>query len=370
MTPSIPYVDLAGLHKPLRDELLAAAAQVIDHGQFILGPEVEELEHALAERLGVPEVVGVSSGTDALVLALRLAGVGAGDEVITVSHSFVATASAVSLLGARPVFVDIEEETMLMDPAALDAARTERTRAVIPVHLNGFACDLEPIAAFCRRTGLALVEDCAQAFGVHHRARPVGSSGFGCFSLHPLKTLSACGDAGFLALNDGNGAETVRQWRSIGLRDRDHCRWTAGNNRLDTLQAALTLVKLRHFDDWVERRCCQAAAYREALAGRVRLPPRERDGDRVIYSAFVIRHPRRDLLQEALQNRGIDVRPHYPLAIHQQEAWRDLPAADLPVTERVVGEILSLPVGPELGMAACEQVAAAVLEALDEVDGR
>lgn len=370
MAPRIPYVDLARLHRPLREELLEATARVLDHGQFVLGPEVAELEARLAERLGVAAVVGVSTGTDALVLALRLAGVGQGDEVITVSHSFVATASAIRLLGARPVFVDVDEETMLMDPAGLEAARSPRTRAVLPVHLNGFACDLEPISAFCRRHGLPLIEDCAQAFGVLHAGRPVGSTQIGCFSLHPLKTLSACGDAGFVSVTTEREAELLRQWRNLGLRDRDHCRWVSGNTRLDGLQAALASVKLRHFDRWVEARRAHAAAYRAALAGRVRLPPAEKEGDLAIYSAFPIRHRHRDALREALDRRGVDARAHYPLAIHQQEAFADLPAQPLPVTERVVEEILSLPVGPELTEAGRKRVIEAVHEALDEVEDR
>jgi len=364
----ISYVDLAALHRPLRDRLLEAVGRVLDHGHFILGPEVEELEHRLAERLEVPAVVGVGSGTGALVLALQSRGIGPGDDVLTVSHSFVATASAVRLVGARPVFVDVDEETMLLDPDLLEDARTPATRAVVPVHLNGHPCDLEPIAAFCHRHGLHLIEDCAQAFGVRAAGRPVGTADLGCFSLHPLKVLPGYGDGGFIALSDPAEAARLRELRNLGLQDRDHCRVVSDNSRLDAIQAAMLLVGLDCFDDWVATRRGHAAAYRRELAGALRLPPIERPGDRAIYSAFVVRHGQRDRLQQLLRDRGIDAKAHYPLAIHQQEAFADLPPSTLPVTERVVGEILSLPAHSALTEAERERVVEALREALQELE--
>lgn len=366
-TALIPYVDLAAQHAPLRERILEAVSRVLAHGQFILGPEVAELEARLAERLGARHVVGVASGTDALLLALKVRGIGPGDEVVTVSHSFVATASAICLAGARPVLVDVDERSMQIDPGELEAALTESTRAVIPVHLNGSPCDLGRVADFCRRHNLALIEDCAQALGVRAAGEAVGTRDLGCFSLHPLKVLSACGDAGFVTTRSADDAARLRRLRNIGLADRDHCAEVAGNHRLDTLQAAILLVKLEHLDAATAARRRHAAAYREAFAGRLALPPEEGDGDFAIYSAFVVRHPRRDRLVELLRGRGVDAKVHYPLAIHQQEAFSGLAHRPLPVTEKVVDEIFSLPVSAELDDAGRARVIAAVHQALDEV---
>jgi dTDP-4-amino-4,6-dideoxygalactose transaminase len=366
LTGGIPYVDLAKQHAALKREILDAVAAVLEHGRFILGPEVEAFERAMAARLGVRHAVGVASGTDALVLALKALGIGPQHEVITVSHSFVATASAIRLAGAEPVFVDVEDDSMLLDPARLPSALSPRSRAVLVVHLNGFPCAMDAIEAFCREYGLALVEDCAQALGARWRGRAVGSFGVGCFSLHPLKPLSACGDGGFVTTQEEELAERLRQLRNLGLRDRDHCDRVAGNTRLDTLQAAILLAKLPHLDGWLAARRARAQRYREALSGRMRLPPPEGDHF-ATYSAFVVRHPRRDALRERLVAQGIDARIHYPLAIHQQAAFAGGGSRELPVTERVVSEILSLPVSAELSAADQERVIEAVQVALREV---
>jgi len=345
----VPYVDLAAQVFPLRTELLEAVSRVCAHGQFILGPEVAELETRIAARLGLRHVVGVASGTDALILALRLAGVGAGCEVLTVSHSFFATATAICLVGATPVLVDVDERTMLLDPEALERAWTPRTRAVLPVHLNGFPCEMDRIVDFCSRRSLALIEDCAQAFGARFDGRSVGSFGIGCFSLHPLKVLSALGDAGFVSVGDPEQAERLRRLRNLGLADRDHCVEVSGNSRLDTLHAALLLVKLRYLDEWLEARRAHAEAYRDALADLIDPPPM---GDRrrePVWTTFVIRHAERDRLRAALARRGIDAKIHYPIPIHLQAAFGHLgPFPPLPRTERVVAAMLSLPVSPEL----------------------
>ena len=364
---SVPSVDLAALHAPLRELLLDRIARVLEHGRFILGPEVEELEQRIGERLGA-QIVSVNSGTDALVLALRLAGVGPGDEVITVSHSFVATATAICLAGAAPIFVDVDDETMNLDPDRIEPAITPRTKAVIPVHLNGHPCDMPSIVECCDRHGLAVVEDCAQAFGARSSGRPVGTFGTGCFSLHPLKTLSACGDGGFVAVGDQASADRLRQWRNLGLVDRDHCRWISGNSRLDSIQAAMLLVKLDVLDDWTATRREHASAYRKAFADLdLRLPPRENEGDLALSAPFVVRHPRRNEMQRGLAARGIDAKPHYPIAIHQQEAFAGMDDVRLPVTERVVDEILSLPCGPQLDAADRQRVVSAVRETVGDL---
>lgn len=356
---TIPYVDLAAQHRPIHQELLEAVGRVLQHGQFILGPEVRELEARLGELLGAPHVVGVSNGTDAIILALEAAGVRPGDEVITVSHSFVATASSIAMLGARPVFVDILEDTMQMDPAAARAAITPRTRAILPVHLNGTPCDMAAIVELCQQHGLALVEDVAQAIGARYRGKAVGTFGVGAFSLHPLKILSACGDAGFVTPRNAEEDARLRRARNLGLVDRDHCAETAGNRRLDTVHAAMLLVKLGHLHEYLAARAAHAAAYRSALAGCVTLPAIP-DGAEPVYSCFAVRHPERDRIVEALRVRGIEAKIHYPIAIHQQAAFAEHASRSLPVTERVVSQIFSLPITPELSASQRDEVIAAV----------
>ena len=344
---SIPYVDLIKQNQALRPRILEAIDRVLGHGQFINGPDLRELEEKLARRLGVGGVVGVSSGTSALTLAMRALDIGPGDEVITVSHSYVATASSVSLVGATPVFVDIDPATGLMDPTLLAAAISPRTKAVLPVHLGGVPCLMDPIQELCRAHDLHLIEDCAQAIGATHHGRSVGSFGTGCFSLHPLKTLSACGDAGFITTNDPDLAALLRRLRSLGHRDRDHVDVPSENARLDTLQAAILLTKLPHLDDWIASRRQHAAAYQTALRPFFELTS-VTEGSEPAYSAFVIRHDKRDALIAHLASRGFDAKVHYPVAIHQQRAFGGTSRVELPHTEALVQRIVSLPVTPEL----------------------
>lgn len=343
----IPYVDLGRANGAYKSEILAAVERVLDHGQLILGPEVAELESAVMRRLDAKHVVGVSNGTSALVIGLRLASVGPGDEVIVPSHSFVATATAVSLLGARPVFVDIDEATHTLDPDCVEVAFTSRTRAVIPVHLGGVPANVEALSASCRRRGVALVEDCAQAFGARIGGRSVGTFGIGCFSLHPLKVFSAAGDAGLLAVGDASLADGARRLRNLGLVGRGVADVVSGNDRLDTLQAAILLVKLAHLDQLIAARREHAAHYRRALGAAFRLVD-EPEGAECVHSTFVIRHPKRDALVEAMLSAGIEVKVHYPVPIHRQPAFVEDGIESLPVTERIVSEIVSLPVSPEL----------------------
>jgi dTDP-4-amino-4,6-dideoxygalactose transaminase len=360
--PAIPYIDVAAQNAAFVDALVAALRRVVAHGQFILGPEVGELEARLRQVLGVADVVTVNSGTDALVLALKLRGVGPGDEVITVAHSFLATANAIALVGARPIFVDIDEDTMCIDARAAAEAVGERTRAVVPVHLNGYPCDMAPFVALAEERGLALIEDAAQALGSRRSGQHAGTAGIGCFSLHPLKVLAALGDGGFVSVRSSTDAESLRRERNHGLVDRDHAAMIGVNSRLDTVQAAFLLAKLERLEELLAARRAHAEAYRSALAGRVRLPPQPGQGVEMNNSAFVIRHPRRDQLRARLAELGVGANAHYPIAIHQQPPYR-AGAPRLPVTERVVGEILSLPVGPELTEAGRDRVIAAVLEA-------
>ncbi|MEZ4334233.1 MAG: DegT/DnrJ/EryC1/StrS family aminotransferase [Myxococcota bacterium] len=347
----IPYVDLASQNAALVDDLLERVRRVLIHGQSILGPEVGELECALAGYLGVQHVVGVNSGTDALVLALAAHGIGPGDEVVVPAHTFLATASAVCAVGATPVFADVDAETMVVSAETLAAQLTPRTRALIPVHLNGFPCDMDPIDALARARGLILLEDAAQALGATRDGRKAGTWGTGCFSLHPLKVLGACGDAGFVSTDDDALAEQLRQRRNIGLRNRDEAALIATNTRLDTLQAAILLGKLPHLEAWIARRNAHARAYREALAGLATLPP-EAPSVRAVQTPFVLRiEEERDRVRKRLAEAGIDTRIHYPIPVHRQAPYRRFARGPLPVTERLVEIILSLPCSPELGDA-------------------
>lgn len=357
----VPYVDLPAQHAPLEEELLAAVRGVLRHGGFILGPEVAELEERLAAWLGVPRVVTVANGTDALTLAMRVRCVGHGDEVLVPSHSFLASAHAVRLVGAEPVFVDIEPARMLMDPARLEEALTPRTRAVMPVHLGGHPCDMDAVCAFCREHGLELIEDCAQAVGTRWRGRSVGDFGLGCFSLHPLKTLSAPGDAGFLTVHDDEEVERLRLTRNFGLLDRDHTAFVSGHSRLDTVHAAMLLVKLRRLDGWIDARRAHAAAYTEALAGAYRLIEVP-DVAEPTWSTYVVRHPERDRILEAVRRQGFDVKVHYPVPIHRQAPYADGGPWDLPETERGVREMMSLPVTPELSHEDRDALIAALMD--------
>ncbi len=364
----IPYANLPAQVGALQSELIAAISRVFEHGKFMLGPEVRMFEERMAEYLGVQHVIGVNSGTDALILGLRFLGVGAGDEVITVSHSFVATAHAITLTGAAPVFVDIDEETMVMAPGRLEDALTERTKAVLPVHLNGYPCDMAAITSFCSQHDLAVVEDCAQAIGARFDGKSVGSFGIGCFSMHPLKALPACGDGGFIALNGSEDPERLRAMRNFGLVDREHSNEVSGNSRLDTIQAAMLLVKLDHLEDWLEARHGHARDYREALADKVRCPPAGNDKCSPSDGVFTIRHAQRERLFKHLREHGIEALIYYPLGIHQQPVYRNMPCGPLPVTEAVVQEILSLPVSPDLTDHERQEIIDTLEACLAEVD--
>ena len=360
MTP-VPYVDLVKQNSALRPSILEAIDRVLCHGRFINGPEVDELESKLAERLGVADVVGVSSGTSALTLAMRALGIGPGDEVITVAHSYVATATSIILVGATPVFVDIDPRTGLMDPDKLDAAVSPRTKAVMPVHLGGVPCEMGPIQEICEVHGLELIEDCAQAIGATHYGRSVGAFGTGCFSMHPLKTLSACGDAGFISTNDPERGALLRRLRSLGHSDRDHVEVASENARLDTLQAAILLAKLPHLDDWVAIRRRHAATYEAALTSAFELTG-VTQGSEPAFTTFVLRHDNRDALIAHLATRGFDAKVHYPIPIHHQRALQGVPATELPHTEALVKRIVSLPVTPELEPSDRDRLIEAVLD--------
>jgi dTDP-3-amino-3,4,6-trideoxy-alpha-D-glucose transaminase len=362
----IKFNDLKPLHASLDWEINTAIQQVLDRGWFILGPEVEAFEAAFAGYHGVAHAVGVGSGTDAIELALRAAGIGPGDEVITVAHTAVATVCAVERTGATPVFVDIDPITYTMNPAAASAAVTPRTRALLPVHLYGHPANMTALRDLAKKHHLLLVEDCAQAHGGRYDNRRVGTLGdLGAFSFYPTKNLGAYGDGGAVITNDTQLAERLRRLRNYGQTSRD-CHHERGvNSRLDEMQAAILRVKLAHLDVHNDERRRLAACYRQHLRG-VDLPV-EHNSDalmRHVYHLYVIRHRRRDQLQESLRQRGIGTLVHYPVPIHRQPAYEDLGYApgSLPVTERVADEVLSLPLYVGLQPADILTIAQAVNE--------
>lgn len=356
---NVPYVNLPAQHASIKAKLLAAIESVLDQGQFILGPEVDEFERRFAELCGARYAVGVNSGTDALILALKALGVGPGDEVITVPNSFVASTSCIALVGARPIFVDVRDDYN-MDPALIEGAVTKQTRAILLVHLTGRPADMDPIMEIARRHGLYVIEDCAQAVCAEYKGQRVGSFGdVGCFSLHPLKTLNACGDGGVLTTSDTALYEEFKILRNCGLRNRDDCVVWGYNSRLDTLQAAILIAKMGHIDQWTEKRRANARFYRNLLGDlpQVRCPVEE-SWERSVYHTFVIQADRRDELRAHLSDNGIGTSVHYPIPIHLHGAAADLGygAGSFPVTEEQATKILSLPVYPELQADQMEYV--------------
>ena len=347
----VPYVDLAAQHAPIKDELLAAVSGVMDHGMFIMGQEVAEFEREFARLCCVEYAVGVNSGTDALVLALKALEIGSGDEVITVANSFIASTSCIALVGATPVLVDVREDYNI-DPGLIEAAISPRTRAILPVHLTGRPADMDPIMDIARRNGLYVIEDCAQAVGAEYKNQPVGSFGtVGCYSLHPLKTLSACGDGGVITTNDPNLYRQFMFLRNHGLETREDCIIWGYNSRLDTMQAAMLLVKLRYLDRWTEQRQCNARLYQERLADLEDMwLPTDARHERAVYHTFVIQSQRRDELKTYLADKAIGTVISYPTPIHLQQAAAGLSyrAGSFPVTEKQAGRMLSLPVHSEL----------------------
>jgi dTDP-4-amino-4,6-dideoxygalactose transaminase len=347
----IPYVDLGLQHRPLKDELLKAVEGVLDSGQFILGEETVKFEQEFAALCGTAHAVGLNSGTDALLLAFRALGIGPGDEVITAPNSYLASASSIALAGATVRFADVREDFNL-DPEAVARAITPKTKAIAVVHLTGRPAPMDEILMLARKHGLKVVEDAAQAVGAKYRGRPVGSMGdAGCFSLHPLKNLNACGDGGMLVTNDLALADRVRLLRNHGHPNRDDCVEFSIVSRLDSVQAAMLRVKLRYLPEVTRRRRENADCYREALARcpGIRLP-QDRPEELSVYHTFIIECERRDELRSHLDKKGIGSVIHYPIPIHLMQVGRKLgfKPGMFPVAERLAGRILSLPIHPQI----------------------
>ena len=367
----IPILDLTRYDEELRRDIGQAVEEVFSSGRFVLGPANEAFEKSLAERLGVRHVLGVASGTDALLVALMALGVGPGDEVVTSPFSFFASAGAVARLGAKPVFVDIDSATFNLDPSRLERALTPRTKAIQPVHLYGQTADMEPILEIARRRAIPVLEDACQAIGATHGGRPAGTLGtLGAFSFYPTKNLGAAGDAGAVATDDDALAALVKSLRVHGSTATYFHDRVGGNFRMDALQAAVLSVKLPRLDGWIERRRAIAKRYDTlfadaARAGRLVLPV-EAPGRRHVYHQYVVRVADRNALKARLAERGIGSSVFYPVPLHLQKCFAALGGreGDFPQAERAAQEVLALPMFAELTDAEVDRVAAAVNESL------
>jgi len=365
----VPLLDLQAQYRPLRDEILAALTRVCDSQRFIMGPEIDALESELSRQLGVTHAIAVSSGTDAILLALMALDIKPGDEVVTPTYSFFATAAAVERVGARPVLVDIDPATFNIDVAQTVAALTPKTKAIIPVHLFGLCADLDPIVDAASRAGIPVVEDAAQAIGSTYKSRPAGAIGaLGCFSFFPSKNLGAFGDAGLVTTNDDTLARRARLLRTHGMEPKYYHHLVGANFRMDAIQAAVLRVKAPHLAAWTEGRRANAARYRSlfsaaGLDGIVTLPAEPPDR-RHIFNQFVIRTPERDALKRHLDECGVGNEIYYPVPFHLQPCFAHLGhrRGDFPHAERAAAESLAIPIYGELTLEQQQAVVSAVAE--------
>jgi len=364
---TIPLLDLTRQYQPLRETIQAAVTRVIESQRFILGPDVERFEQRFAEYCGARYAIGCASGTDALELALMAAGIGPGDEVLTVPFTFFATAGAIMSAGGRPVFVDVEPDTFNLDIRQLDHALATHPaiKAILPVHLYGGCADMGPIMESAAARGIPVIEDAAQAVGAEWRGQRAGSIGtIGCFSFFPTKNLGGFGDGGMLTTNDEELSRKLKALRIHGSFEKYIHEWSGMNSRLDALQAAVLDVKLDHLDDWSRARQRNAALYREALAGIVTLPVQQPYQTSHVYNQFVIRCERRDELRKFLAEAGVGTEVYYPLAVHLQPALAayGYKAGDFPVSEQLSKEVLALPIFAELSEEEIATVAGLIRE--------
>jgi dTDP-4-amino-4,6-dideoxygalactose transaminase len=360
----IPLVDLKSQYRSIKGEINIAIARVLESGEFILGSEVAALEREFAAYCGAKYCVGLNSGTSALHLALLAAGVGPGDEVITVPFTFVATVAAIHYTGGTPVFVDIDRTSYTMDPAQLEHAITPRTKAILPVHLYGQPAHMDPILEIARRHGVVVIEDTAQAHGAEYNGRRAGSLGeMGCFSFYPGKNLGAYGEAGAVITNNAEHANVIRMLRDWGQSRRYFHDMRGFNYRMEGLQAAILLVKLRHLENWTEARRSNARMYREALANADIELPTEMPYSRHVFHIFAIRTSARDDMVRKLSDAGVQVGIHYPIPVHLQKAYADgkYKEGDYPVAEQIAKTILSLPIFPEMTRRQIDTVAAIIV---------
>lgn len=361
----IPMINLQMEYEGLREEILQTVADVLESSRYVLGPHVKRLEQKVASYTGSAAAVGVASGTDALHLALRALGIGPGDEVITTPFTFFATVESILYEGAKPVFVDIEPDTMNLDPGRIEAAMTDRTKAILPVHVFGHPADMPRILDIANRRKLIVVEDCAQAFGATVRGRRVGGMGdAGCFSFYPSKNLGACGDGGMITVREAPVGERLLSLRNHGSGGNYLHQEVGFNSRLDELQAAILLVKFDRIEEYNRLRRRKADLYRSLLGSHVPCPV-EREGCQHVYHQFTIRSPQRDAIRERLSGERMSSMIYYPVPLHLQPALRSLgyKEGDFPAAEQACREVLSLPICPHLDDADVERIARCILRA-------
>jgi dTDP-4-amino-4,6-dideoxygalactose transaminase len=356
----IPFVDLRAQYATIQREVDEALHNVVANADFILGKDVELFEQEFARFCNADYAVGVDSGTSALELALRAYGLGEGVEVITVSHTFIATVAAISYTGARPVLVDIDQDTYNIDPARIEAAITSRTRAIVPVHLYGQACDLDPVLEIARKHKLIVIEDACQSHGARYKGNPVGALGdAGCFSFYPGKNLGAYGDGGIIVTNSREVSERLKLLRNYGQPEKYQHTIMGYNRRLDSLQAAVLRAKLRHLDQWNASRQRAAKRYDELLkdVASIRTPYAAEESSHV-YHLYVIQHPERDRLLSYLRDQGVQAGLHYPTPVHLQPCYENLgmPVGSLPTTEEIASRVISLPMFAEITDEQIEHV--------------
>lgn len=363
---NLPFVDLKRQYAPIRAEIEAQIREALQNTQFILGPNVELFEQEFAQYCGARYAVSVASGTDALTLSLNALGIDAGGEVITVPNTFIATVDAISRNGATPVFVDIDPKTYNIDAAKIEATITKRTKAIIPVHLYGQPADIEPIMKLARKYSLKVIEDACQAHGAEYNGRKAGTIGdVGCFSFYPAKNLGCFGDGGLVVTDDKAIADKVCMLRNYGQSRKYYHDFIGYNSRLDELQAAILRVKLKYLDFWNDSRRRSARLYGKLLKDVSQIiTPSEAGGRSHVYHLYVIRCKDRDGLQSYLNSKGIGTLVHYPIPIHLQQAYRHLgySKSSFPITEECAGEILSLPMFPEIKVEEIEYVCQSIRE--------
>jgi dTDP-4-amino-4,6-dideoxygalactose transaminase len=359
----IPFVDLKAQYAGIKDEVNVAIQGILESCQFTLGSEVAAFEEEFASYCQAQYGIGVNTGTSALHLALLAAGIGPGDEVITVPFTFVATVAAVYYTGAKPVFVDINPRTFTIDVKAIESAITERTKAILPVHLYGQPADMDPILEIAKRHGLTVIEDAAQAHGAEYKGKRVGSIGdMGCFSFYPGKNLGAYGEGGMVVTSNAEYTRTIRMLRDWGAEQKYHHVLKGYNFRLEGIQGAVLRVKLRHLEKWTEARRAAAAHYDELLSDSGVQTPEVMAYARHVYHVYAIRTQQRSEWQQALQAKGIQTGIHYPIPVHLLPAYADLGygKGDFPHAEQAANEVLSLPMFAELSRAQCQEVCEAV----------
>ena len=361
----VPSLDLKAQYRSIKPEIDAAVARVLDSGQFVLGSEVAAFEQEFATHCGAADCIALNSGTSALHLALLAAGIGPGDEVITVPFTFVASVAAILYVGARPVLVDIDARSFTLDPTAIEAAITHRTKAILPVHLYGQPADMDPIIEVARRHGLVVIEDAAQAHGAQYKGRPVGSlADMACFSFYPGKNLGAYGEGGAVTTSNPDYTRTIRMLRDWGQDRKYHHVLRGFNYRMEAFQGAILRVKLRHLERWTEARRAIVDKYNRRLADSGVERPTEMPWARHVYHLYTLRTENRDALQKALLENGIQTGIHYAAPVHLQPAYANLgyrPGA-LPQSEKAAEEVLSLPLYPEMTDAQIESVSQALTD--------